>query len=98
LQLRAGQEYESERGDLWLANPDREVETPYYGFEEVKFCNAHGDGVHGHYTAWARNQHPDFDSLISPKNAAAADSYVNPIAWRTQVPEELYSTVLPPYN
>jgi arylsulfatase A-like enzyme len=92
LQLRAGQDYESERGDLWLANPDREVETPYYGFENVKFCNAHGDGVHGHYTSWARNQLPDLDALIGPKNAHSADQYVNPIAWRTQVPEEAYST------
>jgi len=92
LILRQGSDYESERGDLWLANPAREVETPYYGFEDVKFCNAHGDGVHGHYTDWARKQHPDFNSLIGPTNAEAADSYVNPIAWKTRVPEELYST------
>jgi arylsulfatase A-like enzyme len=92
LHLRSGQDYESERGDLWQKNPEREINGPYYGFEEVKFCNAHGDGVHGHYTAWARNKHPNFDSLIGPTNAQRTDSYVNPIAWRTQVPEELYST------
>ena len=58
-------------------------------FEEVRFANAHGDGVRGHYTAWARSQHPDFDSLIGPKNAEPAEHIVNPIAWKTRVPEEL---------
>jgi len=92
LSIRSGSEYESERGDLWFKNPVREIQTPYYGFEDVKFCNAHGDGVHGHYTDWAGKQHPDFSSLIGPKNAESAEKYINPIAWKTRVPEELYST------
>ena len=94
LTLRQGPEYDNERGDLWLSNPGRDgdVVLPYYGFEEVKFCNAHGDGVHGHYTGWARSQHPDFESLIGPKNAEPVEGIENPIAWKTRVPEELYST------
>ena len=92
LSLRQGTEYDNERADLWLSDPAREITAPYYGFEEVRFANAHGDGVHGHYTAWARSQHPDFDSLIGPKNAEPAEHIVNPIAWKTRVPEELYST------
>ena len=92
LTIRQGQEYDFERGDLWLSDPGRDVEAPYYGFEEVKFCNAHGDGTHGHYTGWVRSQCPEFDTLIGPKNAEPVDGIVNPIAWRTRVPEELYST------
>jgi arylsulfatase A-like enzyme len=92
LNLRRGSDYESERGDLWQADPERKIETPYYGFDNVKFCNGHGDGVHGHYTNWARTQHPEFDSLIGPSNAQKTANYVHPQAWRTRVPEELYST------
>jgi arylsulfatase A-like enzyme len=92
LTLRQGPDYDSERGDLWLSDPDRDVATPYYGFEEVKFCNAHGDGVHGHYIGWARRQCPEFDSLVGPRNALPSEGIENPIAWRTRVPEELYST------
>ena len=49
LSLRQGREYDNERADLWLSDPAREITAPYYGFEEVRFSNAHGDGVHGHY-------------------------------------------------
>lgn len=89
---RQGSDYEAERGDLWSADPEREIKTPYYGFEDVKFCNGHGDGLHGHYINWARKQHPNFSSLIGPENAYASDNYIHPQAWRTRVPEELYST------
>jgi len=92
LNFREGPLYENEIATHWLSNPDRHIPTPYYGFENVKFCNAHGDGVHGHYTGWVREQNSDFDTLTGPGNAYPAKDYVNPIAWRTRVPEELYST------
>ena len=92
LSLRQGKDYDNEQADLWLSNPAREITTPYYGFEEVRFSNAHGDGVHGHYTGWARSQHLISDSLIGPKNAEPQEHILNPIAWKTRVPEELYST------
>jgi arylsulfatase A-like enzyme len=89
---RTGPEYQAERGDRWLADPDREIETPYYGFETVRFANSHGDKVNGHYTAWLRDRHPDPDSLKGPENALPAEGISAPLAWRTRVPEELWST------
>ena len=89
---RTGERYQAERNDLWAADPDREIETPYYGFETVRFANSHGDRVGGHYTAWLRDRHPDPDSLKGPDNALPSDAASAPLSWRTKVPEELWST------
>ena len=87
-----GPEYEAERSDLWMEDPERSVGTPYYGFETVRFANLHGDFVQGHYTQWMAERHPDHMSLRGPDNAIPDERYVAPQAWRTKVPEELYST------
>ena len=39
-----------------------------------------------------KEQRADFDSLVGPRNAKADDRIDAPQAWRTSVPEELYST------
>ena len=75
-----------------LKPPDREVETPYYGFEKVRFANLHADGVQGHYTKWLMDRHPDSDSLRGPGNALPQNTINAPQCWRTAVPEELYPT------
>lgn len=87
-----GPEYERERADLWVENPGREIDTPHYGFDHVRFANLHGDGVHGHYTGWLAERHPDPDSLRGPANALPGGGYAAPQAWRTRMPEELYPT------
>jgi arylsulfatase A-like enzyme len=82
--------YEQERPWSW-AKDDFAMAMPFYGFEEVKLCTMHGDLVDGEYRHWLRAQRPDADLLIGAKNSLPHD-YVCPQAWRTAVPEELYST------
>ncbi|MGR3593353.1 MAG: sulfatase family protein [Limimaricola soesokkakensis] len=64
----------------------------FYGFEHVEVAADHADQACGDYLLWARSQHPDFDSLTGPENALPDDRIKAPQAWRTAVPEELYST------
>ena len=51
----------------------------------------HATRVHGSYTRWLHERHPDGDMLRGPENALPHD-YVLPQAWRTRLPEELYPT------
>lgn len=92
LTVRTGQGYENERMDFWMQDPDRKVDLPYYGFEEIQFCNGHGDRVGGHYTNWARGRHAGIDDLRGVDNQLSGNKYSAPQAWRTAVPEELHST------
>lgn len=84
--------YDQEDCNKWRADPRFDVDHPFYGFETVDFCNEHADLTEGHYTWWLRERHPDPDSLRGPANAIPTPDYVCPQAWRTRVPEELYST------
>ncbi len=90
--LSTGPEYQYERSDLWMKDPNRQVSGPYYGFDDISFANLHGDRVQGHYTAWLADRHADPASLRGPENALPADDYVAPQAWRTAMPQELYPT------
>lgn len=89
---RTGPGYLAERLSLWAEDPKREIPTPYYGFDHVRFANGHGDAVQGHYTAWLAERHPDPGSLRGAKNALPSGGVSAPQAWRTRVPEELYPT------
>lgn len=84
--------YDQEDCKKWRADARYDVDAPFYGFSTVDFCNEHSDATEGHYTWWLRARHPDPDSLRGPKNAIPTPDYVCPQAWRTRVPEELYST------
>ena len=84
--------YENERSDLWLENVDKKVNYPYYGFENVQLTTGHGDRIGGHYRKWVIDRYKDFDNLIGPENALPSSEFIAPQAWRTAVPEELYST------
>ena len=64
---------------------------PFYGFEHVDLCTAHGDQVGGHYYVWLKSQRADADALRDHKNQLPHD-YVCPQAFRTPIPEELYPT------
>jgi len=92
LSVRQGKVYENERRDLWEQDPYREVMTPFYGFDKVRFAAGHGDRVGGYYKTWLLEQDKNADSYIGPENAPHDDRFTAPLAWRTQVPEELYST------
>ena len=85
--------YEQERLTRWRDEPDHDLSLPYYGFEHVDLCVQHGDRVHGHYGRWLEARHPGSDALRGPANALpGGENVVVPMAWRTRVPEELWST------
>ena len=86
-----GADYQQERRSRW-ADPDHHLTLPYYGFQHVDLCNHHGDETFGDWLRWAEAQHPDFAALCGPENATPDARYDAPQAWRTQVPESLYSS------
>jgi arylsulfatase A-like enzyme len=84
--------YDQERLNLWKNDPGHDVQLPYYGFEKVALTLMHADEAHGHYGRWLQAQSGDADALIGPENALAKGDFSALQAWRTAVPEELYST------
>ena len=87
-----GPGYEVERTERFIADPDRVVETPYYGFDDLRLVTRHGDATHGHYTRWLLQRTNDPDALRGRANALDPGGITAPQAWRTRMPEELYST------
>ncbi len=83
--------YDQEHPKRWGAGRDFPMQLPFYGFEHVDLCTAHGDQVGGHYYVWLKSRRPDADALRDHKNQLPHD-YVCPQAFRTPVPEELYPT------
>ncbi len=68
------------------------IDDDFYGFEHVEIAADHADRASGDYLLWAREQRGDFDTLVGPENAIPDNRTQAPQAWRTAVPEELYST------
>lgn len=89
---RKGPPYELEVLPKWDRPMAERMGGDFYGFDHVEIADDHADRAGGDYLLWARRQHPDFDSLVGPKNAIPDDRISAPQAWRTRVPEELYST------
>jgi len=89
---RKTEAYKAENIEAWRNDPEREIDTPYYGFEHVRICSGDGDMVEGHYTSWLNAQHSDPASLKGPDNAYPANNFSAPQAYRTKMPEELYPT------
>lgn len=87
-----GPEYEMERRPTVDRKGHRALQTPFYGFEHVELCTGHGDMSKGHYGDWLEERHPGSDELRSRDNLIPDDRYSAPQAYRTRVPEELYST------
>ncbi len=84
--------FDQEVAQTWRDNPRHDLEYPYYGFETVDLTVEHGDLVEGHYSRWLAERHPEPDSLRGPDNALPGNERAAPQAWRTAMPEELYST------
>jgi arylsulfatase A-like enzyme len=79
----------------WEDDPEHDIRTPYYGFQTVDLSIEHGDGQHGHWRRWVRQQDVNADSLIGPEHALPTPSLALTAAgqaWRTRLPEELYPT------
>ena len=89
---RHSREYDLEVVPHWDRPLAERVEGDFYGFDHVEIAADHADAASGDYRLWAREQHPDFDSLVGPENALPDNRINAPQAWRTAVPEELYST------
>ena len=89
---RHSEEYDLEVVPKWDTPLAERIDGDFYGFEHVEVAASHADRASGDYKLWARGQRQDFDSLVGPKNALPDDSIDAPQAWRTAVPEELYST------
>ena len=83
--------YDQEHPKRWEPGRDFDMQLPFYGFEHVDLCTAHGDHVGGHYYVWLKSQRADADALRDRKNQLPHD-YVCPQAFRTPIPEELYPT------
>ncbi len=89
---RTGPDYEREWIGQWAANPDYRVPTPYYGFDHVEIANGHGDWVGGDYAVWRAQQDPEIAGRVGPANGLDRGDIDAPQAWRTAVPEELWSS------
>lgn len=85
-------DYDLEVVPKWKTPLADRVDGDFYGFEHVEVAADHADHASGDYLLWAREQRPDFDSLVGKENALPDTRYNAPQAWRTAVPEELYST------
>ena len=89
---RHSAEYDLEIAPKWERPLAERIDGDFYGFEHVEVAADHGDQASGDYALWAREQRPDFDTLVGAENALSHDRQDAPQAWRTAVPEELYST------
>jgi arylsulfatase A-like enzyme len=85
-----GPEYGQEQPAYW-AEPGAHIRTPFYGYGHVEIVTGHGDAVDGDYRAWLRAKDPAALGLLGPQNSLPHD-YAVPQAYRTAIPEELYST------
>ncbi|WP_171179127.1 sulfatase [Ruegeria sp. HKCCD8929] len=89
---RHSSEYDLEVAPNWVTPLAERLDGDFYGFDHVEVAADHGDQASGDYLLWAGNQHPGFDTLTGPENALPNNWIDAPQAWRTAVPEELYST------
>lgn len=89
---RHSSDYDLEVVPKWNRPLAERIDGDFYGFEHVEIAADHGDAASGDYLLWARSQDPGFDQLVGPENALPDNRIVAPQAWRTAVPEELYST------
>ena len=89
---RHGPDYDLEVAPTWDRPLQDRITDDFYGFEHVEVAADHADQAAGDYLLWARAQRADFDDLVGPGNALPDNRIKAPQAWRTAVPEELYST------
>lgn len=89
---RHGPAYDHEVIHSWDTPLAERLQGDFYGFDHVEITADHGDHACGDYLLWAKSQHPDFESLVGAENALSGSKINAPQAWRTAVPEELYST------
>ncbi len=89
---RHSADYDLEVAPKWDRPLAERLNGDFYGFEHVEVAADHADKASGDYLLWARAQEPEFDKLVGPENALPDNKINAPQAWRTAVPEDLYST------
>ncbi|WP_298362839.1 sulfatase-like hydrolase/transferase [uncultured Litoreibacter sp.] len=89
---RHSPDYDLEDITRWKRPLADRIDQDFYGFEHVEIAADHADRASGDYLLWAREQRADFDELVGPENALSDNRINAPQAWRTAVPEKLYST------
>ena len=85
-------DYDLEVVPKWDRPLAERIDGDFYGFEHVEVAADHADRASGDYLLWAKDQRADFDTLVGPENALPDNRINAPQAWRTAVPEEMYST------
>jgi arylsulfatase A-like enzyme len=85
-------DYKNENSQAWEDDPDHKINLPFYGFDHAEICTRHADRTGGSYLRWIEEKYPDYKSLRGRENALPDNRISTPQAWRTAVPEELYST------
>jgi arylsulfatase A-like enzyme len=86
-----GRDYDHEMPARYEGNQKYEFPASYYGYDHVDTITNHGDQAAGHYLQWLRSQSPLADQWRERKYQLP-HNYVCPQAYRTPIPEELYST------
>lgn len=89
---RHSTDYDLEVAPEWDTPLADRLDGDFYGFQHVEIAADHADNASGDYLLWAREQRDDIDDLVGPENALPDNRIDAPQAWRTAVPEELYST------
>ena len=89
---RHSSEYDLEVVPQWKTPLAERMGKHFYGFDHVEIAADHADAASGDYLLWAREQYPNFDNLVGPEKALPDNRVNAPQAWRTAVPEGLYST------
>ena len=82
--------YEQETPPYWT-KPGAPVQTPFYGFEHVTLVRNHGDQAGADYERWLDARDPKANEFARAEEQPAARLRL-PQAYRTAIPEELYST------
>jgi len=89
---RHSPDYDMEDIRRWKTPLADRIDDHFYGFNHVEIAADHADQASGDYLLWARQQQANFDQLVGLDNAIRDNRINSPQAWRTSVPEELYST------
>ncbi len=86
-----GETYDQEQPENYKGPGRFEIKKPYYGYTHVDMVTKHGDRCGGHYGQWFRENAENWEELHDPANQLP-HNYSCPQAYRTPIPEELYST------
>jgi arylsulfatase A-like enzyme len=84
-------DYGHETPERYEGNNKYEIPVPYYGYQEIDLVGNHGDLADGHYLQWLRERSPHADAWRD-RNNQLPHNYSCPQAYRTPIPEHLYST------